>query len=320
MESYAFFKNEFVPLSEAKVSIMTHALNYGTGCFEGIRGNWNEEEQQVYLFRVREHFERLHRSCRILKLDLPYTVDRLCEIAAELVRRTGYQEDCYVRPIAYKGGEVIGVRLHNVRDDFSAFTAPLGSYLSVDEGARCATSSWRRIDDNGAPVRGKLTGLYVNGALAKTEANENGFDEAIMLTHEGHVSEGSGENIFIVLDGKLHTPAPSENILIGITRQSVIQIAREKFGLETIERQIDRSELYVCDECFMTGTAAHVTPVIEIDRRPVGDGKAGSVTSKLMKMYFDTIRGKVPEYRNWCYPVYSQRAPALKPERVASGD
>ena len=303
---YAYFRRQFMPLSEAKIGVMTHAFNYGTAVFEGIRGNWNEEEGQVYLFRMKEHYQRLRRSCRIMLIDLPYDDEELAAITTRLVELSGFQEDVYVRPLAYKSSEVLGVRLHNLEDDFLIFVAPFGPYLDVEKGARCCTSSWRRVEDTGIPARAKITGIYANSALAKTEANLNGFDEAIMLNADGHVSEGSGENIFIVVDGKIITPPPSDNILVGITRDAVMQLAREELGIETVERQIDRSELYIADECFMTGTAAHVTPVVEVDRRPVGDGTPGPVTRQLMRLYFDTLIGKNPKYAHWLTPVYAQ--------------
>ncbi len=303
-EPYAYFNGDFVPLSEAKVSIMAHAFNYGTGCFEGIRGNWNAAEKQLYIFRLREHYERLERSCKILKIKLPLDVDKLCSITTDLVKRNGYQEDMYIRPLAYKGQAVVGVRLHGVEDAFSIFTVPFGNYLDVGNGIRCGTVGWRRVDDAAIPARAKVTGIYINSALAKTEAIENGYDEAIMLTNAGHVSEGSGENIFAVIDGALVTPAPSESILIGITRSTVMQLAREELGIRTIERQVAKSELYTSQEVFLTGTAAHITPVLEVDRRKVGDGQIGSVTKKLMELYFDVITGRNKKYVEWCTPVH----------------
>ncbi len=245
-EPYAYFNGDFVPISQAKVSIMTHAFNYGTGCFEGIRGNWNAKEERLYIFRLREHYERLERSCKILKIQLPKSVDELCDITLELARRNGYKEDIYIRPVAYKGEGVVGVRLHNVADAFTIFTIPFGNYLDSNNGIRAGTVGWRLVDDSAIPARAKVTGIYINSALAKTEAFENRYDEAIMLTNSGHVSEGSGENIFMVQDGALVTPAPSESILIGITRTSVIQLAREELGVPTVERQIAKSELYTC--------------------------------------------------------------------------
>ena len=311
-EPIAFFQGRVIPLDEAKVGIRTHAFLYGTAVFEGIRGNWNEDEGVTYLFRVREHYQRLRLSCRILKIGLPYTDDELCDITADLVARSGYREDLYIRPIAYKSEEALGPRLHDIADDFLIFVQPFGPYLDADKGIRCLTSTWRRVDDLGIPARAKVNGLYVNSALAKTEALENGFDEAIMLDERGHVSEGSGENIFIVRDGMLITPPPSDNILEGITRESIIAIARDEMGIETRERSIDRSELYVADECFMTGTAAHVTAVIEVDRRPVGAGEPGDVTKRISSFFHDTIRGRDEKYAKWLTAVKPQVRQGVK--------
>jgi branched-chain amino acid aminotransferase len=299
-----------VPLAEAKIGIMTHAFNYGTACFEGIRGNWNSEEEQIYLFRPRDHYQRLLNNCRILKLSIPYTVDELCQLTVELVEKNGYREDLYVRPLAYKSSEVVGVRLHDLDDDFLIFVTPFGPYLDITKGITCCVSSWRRIEDNMIPPRAKITGLYVNSALAKTEAVDNGFDEAIMLTHEGHVSEGSGENVFLIMDDKLITPPLSDNILVGITRDTVIKLANWELGIETIERQIDRSELYIADECFLTGTAAHVTPVLEIDHRKIGNGQVGSITKKLQDLYFNIVQGRNKKYLDWYTPAYTKRVKA----------
>ena len=302
MPSYAYFHKQFVPLSEAKIGIMTHSLHYGTAVFEGIRGNWNPDHQQVYLFRLKEHYERLRNGCHILKIDLPYSTDELCQITVELVERCGFKEDIYVRPIAYKSSEALGVRLHGLDSDFSVFIIPWGPYLDVDK-ARCSISSWRRPKET---PQAKITGLYINNALAKTEAMENGFDEAIMLTSDGHVSEGSGENIFLVIDDKLVTPASYDNFLMGITRDTIIKLAQNELGLATIERQIDRSELYAADECFFTGTAANITPVGEVDYRKIGSNEIGQITKKLQKIYSDVIRGNNPKYLDWCTPVYKK--------------
>ena len=307
MPPYAFFRKQFMPLAEAKIGVLTHALHYGTACFEGIRGNWNDEQEQLFLFRVKDHYERMLKSCRILKISLPYSVDELCQFTVKLVEKSGYREDVYIRPLAYKSSEVVGVRLHDLEDDFLIVVVTLPAYLDADAGVRCCTSSWRRVDDTMIPARGKIAGIYVNSALAKTEANEHGFDEAILLNHDGHVSEGSGENIFFVLEGKLVTPPSSDNILLGATRDTVIQLARNELGIETLEESVDRTELYLADEVFFTGTAAHVSPVLEIDHRPVGDGKIGKVTKELQRLYFDVIRGKNPKYLHWCTPAYSKR-------------
>jgi branched-chain amino acid aminotransferase len=303
---YAYFKKQIVPLEDAKIGVMTHAFNYGTAVFEGIRGNWNEEEGQVYVFRMKEHYDRLRKSCRIMQIDFPYDNEELYSTTTRLVEMSGYREDVYIRPLAYKSSEILGVRLHDLEDDLLIFVAPFGPYLDIEKGARCQTSSWRRVADTGIPARAKITGIYANSALAKTEAQLNGFDEAIMLDERGHISEGSGENIFVVMDGTVITPPPSSDILVGITRDTVMTLVREELGLETVERDIDRTELYTADECFMTGTAAHVTPVVELDRRKIGDGRMGPVTSRLVSLYFDIITGRHAKYAHWCTPCFSK--------------
>ena len=302
-QPYAYFQGEIVPLEEAKVGVMTHAFNYGTAVFEGIRGNWNEEDGTMYLFRVRDHFERLAQSSKIIMLDLHESIDKLCELTLEIVERSGFEEDVYVRPLVYKSSEAVGVRLHDLDTDTIIFLTPFGNYLDPEAGARCQTSTWRRVDDTSIPPRAKVTGIYVNSALAKTEAQLNGFDEAIMLNSDGHVSEGSGENIFVIRNGTIITPPPSDNVLEGITGQTAVEIAKAELGIDTVERQIDRSELYIADEVFMTGTAAHLTPVTEVDRRPVGDGTPGPITKELASLFFDIIRGKNEKYKHWCTPA-----------------
>jgi branched-chain amino acid aminotransferase len=304
MPPYAFFDGKFVPLGKAKVGVMTHAFNYGTACFEGIRGNWNKEQGQMYIFRMKEHYKRLLESCEVLKIELPYSIDDMCSLSLELVQRCGFREDTYIRPMAYKKTEQVGVRLHNLEPDFLMFATPFGAYLDIEKGAKCCISSWRRVNSSMIPIRAKINGIYVNSALAKTEAFEKGFDEAIFLTQNGHVCEGSGENIFLVIDGKLVTPPVSDDILIGITRDTIMKLAKKEFGIDTVERSIDPEELFTADECFMTGTAAHVTPIIEIDHRKVGSGSIGKTTKKLQATYFDVILGKNKKYMKWCTPVY----------------
>lgn len=300
MPSYVFFKGEVVPLSKAKLGAMTNFMHYGTAVFEGIRGNWNNEKKQLHIFRLKEHYERMLQGCKMLNIDLPYTIDQLCQITVETVRKCDFHEDVYIRPLAYKSSEVMGVRLHNLECDFLVFAFPWGRYLDTDM-ARCCVSSWRF--PNEVP-RAKLSGLYVTNALAKTEATENGFDEAIMLTPDGYVAEGSGENIFLATGDKLVTPASYDGILIGITRDTVIKLAQNELGIETIERHVNRIELYSADECFLTGTAAHITPIAEIDRRKIGNGKIGDTTKKLQEIYSAVIRGNNRKYVNWCTAVY----------------
>jgi branched-chain amino acid aminotransferase len=312
MPPYAFFQKKFVPLSEAKISIMTHALHYGTACFEGIRANWNVKDNQMYIFRCQEHYRRLLNSCKLLKISLPYPVDKLCQLTIDVVRKSGYREDVYIRPLAYKSSEAFGVKLHDLEDNFLIIVTTFGPYLDVTKGIRCSTSSWVRIDDNMIPPRGKICGTYVNNAFAKTEAIENGFAEAIMLTSDGYVSEGSGENIFLVFNGNLVTPSCHDRILMGITRETVINLAEKELGVATIERHVDRSEMYIAEECFLTGTAAHITPVVEIDHRKIGDGTIGKLTRKLQKLYFDVECGENKKYLHWCTPVYPSKSKSRK--------
>ena len=305
MPKYAFFKGEIVPIEEANISIMTHGFNYGTGCFEGIRAYWNGEGDQLYVFRLKEHFERMHRSARILRIELPLGADELSEITLELLRREGYREDTYIRPLAYKASEIIGVRLHDLEDGFAMFSVPFGRYIKNEEGAHVCISSWRRVDDNATPARAKITGAYINSALSKTDAVLSGYDEALVLSESGHISEGSAENFFMVRDGVLITPPVTANILEGITRETIITLAREEMGIRTVERPIDRSEAYVCDEAFFTGTGVQVAAITQIEHRPIGRGSLGPVVAELRELYFDVVRGKNPKYQHWCTPVYA---------------
>src|SRR6266516_4284836 len=301
-----FMNGEFIPAEQGVIPIRTHGFSYGTGCFEGIRGYWNKEDQQLYMFRIREHYERLLRSCKILQISLPYTAEQLVDISLELIRRNDQRQDVYLRPMAYKADQIVGVRLHNLEDHLVITSEPFGNYIDIT-GLHCCVSSWRRVDDNAIPARAKITGAYVNSAFAKSEAMQNGFDEAIMLTHDGHVSEGSAENIFLLMNGEFVTPAPTENILVGITRDTVMELARREFGRITRERQVDRTELYIADEIFLCGTGAQIAPVIKVDHRPIGDGKVGPISSALQQLYFDVVRGRIPEYRaQWCTTVYAE--------------
>ncbi len=302
--AWAFLDGRYLPIADARISVMTHAFNYGTGVFEGIRAYWNAAQGQLYALHLREHFERLHRSCRIMRISLPYDVAELQGIALEVLRRSGYREDAYLRPVAFKSSELIGVRLHDLEDSFTLFAIPFGTYIDVDRGISCGVSSWRRTDDNAIPARGKITGAYVNAALAKTEAQEAGFDEAIVLNPDGHVSEGSAENLFMVRDGMLVTPPGTDNILEGIVRSSILRIAEDE-GIPVAIRAIDRTELYIADEVFLCGTGAQVSPVASIDHRPVGEGTLGPITKRIKDTYFRAVHGDEPRYRAWVTPVYA---------------
>ena len=301
MGAVAFLNGEYVPLEQAKVGIMTHALHYGTAAFEGIRGNWNAEDGKLYVFKLREHYQRMLQGCKFLWIDLPYSVEELSVITVEVLERSGFQEDVYIRPMAYKSEEkVANLNLRDLGDGFFCLAIPFGSYIESTGAISCCVASWRRIDDTMVPPRVKLSALYLNSILAKTDALASGFDEAIFLNQDGHVCEGTGENIFLVYGERLVTPTLESNVLPGITRDTVMALARTELGLQVEERLIDRSELYVADEVFLTGTAAHIQAVGTVDHRPVADGGAGPVTRRLQEMYFDIVRGKSAKYLHQC--------------------
>jgi branched-chain amino acid aminotransferase len=304
-ESWVFLDGEIVPYADAYLPPMTHALHYGTGCFEGIRAYWNADQQQLFLLQAQAHFARLRRSAAILRLDVPYSTERLTQFTIDLLRRNDARTDTYVRPLVFISAEEIGVRLRGLDQSFLIYTAPLGEYVALEGGLRCMTSSWRRVPDAAIPARAKITGSYINSALAKTEALESGFDEAIMLSLDGHVSEGSAENLFMLRDGVVVTPPVTEDILEGVTRKLLIDLLRAEFGLTVVERSIDRTELYTCDELLVCGTGAQVSPVIEVDRRPVGDGTVGQTTRELQALYFRAVRGIDPRFAHWLTPVYA---------------
>jgi branched-chain amino acid aminotransferase len=295
----------FQKYADAKVGLLTHGLQYGTGCFEGIRGYWEPEERELFLILLRDHFDRLMTSAKILTMEVPHTVDELIEITVELCLRNRYECDIYVRPFMYKAAEDVGVRLHNVPDAFAIVPIPFVQYIDPDRALDVCVSSWRRADDTMAPPRAKITGLYVNSALAKSEAVQNGYDEAILLSHDGHVAEGSAENIFLVRRGVLYTPDPSQNVLEGVTRRMLIEIARDELGIQTVERSIDRGELYAADEVFFTGTAVGLCAVGSIDRRKVGDGTVGPVTERLGRLYDRIVTGREPRYESWLTRTYA---------------
>jgi branched-chain amino acid aminotransferase len=305
MAKHGFFRGEFVPIEEANVSIRNHTFNYGTGCFGGLRAYWNPEHEQLYAFRLPDHYERFLQSCKMLLIDLPYSAQQLQEITIELLRREGLKEDVYLRPLGYKGDNLIGVRLHNLDGQFTIFAEPFGRYLSNEEGSRVMVSSWRRVDDNVIPARAKITGAYVNSAFAKTEAVLNGFDEAIVLDHNGHVSEGSAMNIFMVRHGKVITPPLTDNVLEGITRRSVMELMQNEMGLEVVERTIDRTELYIADELFFCGTGVQIASIIEVDHRIVGSGQMSDTVRQLRDLFFNVVRGNHPAYRErWLTPIF----------------
>lgn len=298
-----YFEGNYVPAAEAKVSVMTHAFNYGTGLFEGIRAYYCPDTGKFLIFRLEEHIDRLRRNCNLLCMDIPETAQQMSDICVELVRKCGFKEGVYIRPIVYKSELSLGPKVKGIESSFCCYVIKLGDYVNVEDGLNVAVSSWRRLSDNAIPSRAKTTGSYINSALAASEAKQNGFDEAIFLREDGTVAEGSAMNLLMILDGKLITPPPNADILVGITRNTVMQIAREQMGLEVVERPIGRTELYVCDELFFCGTGAQVAPIRSVDRRHLAGGCPGPISKELQRIYFDVVMGRVEQYRSWCTEV-----------------
>lgn len=299
LSKHAFFEGKIVPLAEANINIATHGFLYGTAVFGGVRGYWNEEKQRLFVFRPYDHFRRLLSSARMLAMTTTYDEETLIQLTVDLLRTDNWQQDVYLRPTFYKADLGIGVKLHDLKDEFCMFVMAYVPYVKNDTNAHVTISSWRRIDDNAIPARGKVAGAYANSALIKTDANRSGFDEALVLDNHGHVSEGSAMNVFMVRDGLLITPPVTDNILEGITRKSVMELAQKELGLEVVERSIDRTEVFISEEMFMTGTAAQITAVTKVDHRPVGTGAMGPVTTKLRALYEDVLRGKNKKYEHW---------------------
>jgi len=305
LPKFAYFKGGIVPYDEARVGVLNHSLNYGTAVFGGLRAYWNDELDELFLFRPADHYRRFLNSARLLCMDFDHDHNNLIRITIELLQKEGYRCDVYIRPLAYKADEMIGVKLHGLQDALSIVSLPFDKYVSNDTNAHVTFSSWRRIEDNVIPARGKISGAYVNSAFIKTDALRSGFDEALVLNQDGHVSEGSAENIFMVRDGVLITPPVTDNILEGITRRTIIELASDRLKLPVIERPIDRTEVYICDEFFMTGTAAQVTAVTRVDHRQIGDGQMGLITTQLREIFQEVVYGRNQDYTHWNTPVYA---------------
>jgi branched-chain amino acid aminotransferase len=310
---FAHVCGQIVPYAQANVGLLTHALNYGTGVFAAMRGYWNADKDELLLFRPEDHFQRFIESAQLLRMRLSRNEVELTQAAIELLRAEDYEEDCYLRALAFYGDEVIGIRLHGLTPKVSLVAVPFGRYIEKDEAAHVTISSWRRVEDNVIPPRGKVVGAYVNSALIKSDAELAGFDEAIVLNANGQVSEGSAENVFIVRRGRLVTPSTTSAILEGITRRTVIQLAEAELGLPLEERPIDRTELYLAEEMFLTGTAAQITAVTHIDHRPIGAGRLGEVTRELRRIFARVVRGEEPRYRHWCRSISRPTAAAREP-------
>jgi branched-chain amino acid aminotransferase len=297
-----YFEGAWVPMRDAKVSIMTHAFMYGTATFEGIRAYWNADDGRLYGLKVREHVERIRQSCRILFMQDVPSVDELTRLIVETVRRNGFREDVYIRPSFYKSTSAIGVRLHDLANELYIIAVPFGNYIDTDSGVRVMTSTWRRNADEALPARGKIVGGYVNMAFQKTEAELNGFDEAVVLTADGHVNEASAANVFVIRDGVALSPPVSDDLLEGVTRKAVMELLTAE-GIPIEIRSIDRSELYVADEMFLCGTGVQISPVVEVDHRPVGSGAVGPIGRLVRDRYFDAVRGRIPEFAHWLTPI-----------------
>ena len=304
MTEYVYLNGDYVDVTKASIPVRTHAFLYGTAVFEGIRAYWNEEEKQLYAFRVPEHYERLLRSAKIMHMDPLHTVDEYCEITKSLLKKNNYKEDAYMRPTLYKSAQKVGPGLYDNPDSFMLITNKMGDYIDTSKGLKVCVSSWRRNSDNAIPPRAKVAGSYANAALIKTDAHNAGFDDAVVLDEQGQVTEGSAMNLFLIQNGKLVTTMKTDNILVGITRNTIMELAKDVLGLEVEERVIDRTELYISDEAFYCGTGAQVSPIVNIDGRKLGDGNVGPIAKELQKLYFDVVKGRVPKYKKWCMPIY----------------
>lgn len=303
---FAYFNGDIVPYEQATVSVMTHALHYGTAVFGGLRGYWNEEEEQLFLFRPIDHFERLIQSASLMRIHLDKTPEEFTEILRQLLHTENMRENCYIRPLAYKSTPTIGVRLHDIDDGFTMVAIPFGSYVGGKEetGLHVCFSAWRRVDDNAIPARGKVSGAYANSSLIKSDAILSGYDEALVLTNDGHLSEGSAANVMLVRKGVLITPPITSDLLEGITRRSILELARNHLGLEVVEREVDRTEVYIADELLFCGTGVQIAAITQVEHRQIGTGKIGEITRQLHHTFHEVVSGRVPEYRHWLTPVY----------------
>ncbi len=302
--TWVYYNGEFGRYHDIKLGLMTHALHYGTGCFEGIRAYWNPKQKQLHLLQAVAHYQRLRHSANVMRMTLPHSIEELVSLTVEVLRRNQFKSDTYIRPLLFTSSEEIGVRLHNLEHSFFIYAIPFGNYVEIESGIRCMVSTWRRPPDQSLPVRAKVTGAYAQSALAKSEAVEAGYDEAIVLTIDGHVSEGSAENLFMFKEGVFVTPPVSDDILEGVTRMLLLKVIKDELGVPVVQRHIDRTELYTCDELLLCGTGAQIAPVIEVDRRMVGDGKVGEMTQELQSIYFSAVRGESKKHEDWTIPVY----------------
>ena len=307
MTTLAYFEGDIVPIAEAAVSITCSTLHYGTGCFGGLRAYWNEDHEQLYGFRWIDHYRRFLNSAKLLRCKLDLTTEQLRDITIDLLSREGWRENVYIRPLVYKDDDIFKVWLHEANDKVAIFSQRQGTYIESNTGAKVCVSSWRRVDDTAIPARGKVNGTYVNSALVKTEAMLNGFDDAIVLNQDGHVAEGSAANLMIVRDGVVITPPVTANILEGITRHTLVTLLREELGIDVVERDIDRSELYLADEAFFCGTGVQIVSIGAIDHHAIGQGGRGPISQQLHELHCRVLRGEEAKYMSWLSPIPSRQ-------------
>ena len=300
-----YVDGEILRYADARIGLLTHALHYGTACFEGIRAYWNPDVRQLFVLQGFSHFDRLHRSARVLEMSVPRDTHELVAITVDLLRRNEIHGDAYIRPILFKSSEVINPAMDGLAESFAIYVTAFGRHADSEMGMRCMVSARRKIPDASIPTRAKITGTYVNAALARSEARRHGFDDAIQLTTDGRVSEASVANVFMVRDRVLSTPPVTDGILEGITRRLLMEMIREELQLPVVERSIDPRELYGCDELFLCGTGVEVLPVTDVGGRQVGDGRMGRVTRELRQRYFRAVRGYVPGHQDWLTAVYT---------------
>jgi branched-chain amino acid aminotransferase len=302
MLEYAFFEGQIVPFSEAKVSVGTHALQYGTGAFAGIRGYLDADGETINIFRLADHAARFLNSAKLLRCELPFDAESFAATVVSLVEKNAPESDIYIRPFVYKPAVQLTPRLRGIGDELAIYMLSLGDYLDTSRGTKAIVSTWVRVPDNAIPSRGKISGSYVNSAFAKDEAEEKGADEAILLNTSGKIAEGSSCNLFIVRNGTLITAPITSDILEGITRRTLFQFARDE-GIPVESREIDRSELYIADEAFFCGTGVQIAHISTIDGRTIGTGEAGEITLRLRDIFFETVRGRSDRYSDFITPV-----------------
>jgi len=302
-DKICYFNGNYIPLKDAVINIQTHALQYGTACFGGMRGYWNAEKENIYIFRLNDHYQRLCDSAKTLQMKFNFTQVEFSDIIKNVISKSMWKQNVYLRPFIYKSDLELSPRLHNVNDSFALYSLPLNDYIDTKKGLKTCVSSWVRLSDNQIPTRSKANGGYVNSALAKSEALENGFDEAIFLDARGNLSEATAANIFIIKNGALHTPDIASSILEGITRKTIIELAKES-GIEIKERRISRSELYTADEIFICGSGVQISWIKSVDNRIIGNGQIGNITRHLQDLFFEIVKGNRKEYEAWLTPVY----------------